>query len=299
MIYILIATTALNRPILHNKTIHDWSTWISNLDEKKYEIIWFINIDIIEKLPFTFNETKNNFKNIINKKINNIFYFLNEKGNFLKACQTLVINIEKYIIDNNLIINNDSNNIKIFWLEDDWKFNINTNLILDDIITKYSFPRSFLNFSFIRNNYIWALSPSLISYKLWKDLHYECWINQKEQIDSEHCLGLWYKKKYNSNIENIYNLTIINKQIDLDYFKQPFLNNKYSFFSYYDNSFNIFVNNKYFNVLQYDFETNIFIRISPSICIDGVNYGRDFMKKFYLSKSHKQDFNNTNFYIDL
>ena len=50
MRYILIGTTAINRPKLHSKNIRDWRKWINGVDPNKYKIKWFINIDVIEDL---------------------------------------------------------------------------------------------------------------------------------------------------------------------------------------------------------------------------------------------------------
>ena len=58
---ILIGTTSVNRPVLHKDNIPDWYNWINLLDKTKYDIHWFINIDIIDKLDFTYDETKENY----------------------------------------------------------------------------------------------------------------------------------------------------------------------------------------------------------------------------------------------
>jgi hypothetical protein len=82
---IIIGTTAINRPVLHNDIMPDWIEWISQLREE-YTITWFINIDIIDKLEPTFDETMNNFLNILKSydRIKPVFLRHEEgKGNFL------------------------------------------------------------------------------------------------------------------------------------------------------------------------------------------------------------------------
>ena len=79
---IIIATTACNRPDLHNESIKDWLKWIYQLDKCEYSIKWFINIDINKQLPDTYEETETNFKNIIEEVSNNI---QNEKTNKIDA----------------------------------------------------------------------------------------------------------------------------------------------------------------------------------------------------------------------
>ena len=47
---LIIATTAINRPELHNKNIKEWCEWIKEINninqkgENDYNIKWFINI---------------------------------------------------------------------------------------------------------------------------------------------------------------------------------------------------------------------------------------------------------------
>ena len=83
---------------------------------------------------------------------------------------------------------NNYNDIKILWLEDDWKLNVNANknininFILNNLILK----RSVVNLTFIRNNYIHALAPSIMNFKIWYELFYNGWNKQEENIDPEH-----------------------------------------------------------------------------------------------------------------
>ncbi len=51
-----------------------------------------------------------------------------------------------------------------------------------------------INLTFIRENYIHALAPSLIRYNLWYNLHYKAWNEQIDNINPEHCVGLYYLK---------------------------------------------------------------------------------------------------------
>ena len=45
--FIIIGTTAINRPDLHNIVLPKWKKWLLNSDKR---LIWFINIDILEYL---------------------------------------------------------------------------------------------------------------------------------------------------------------------------------------------------------------------------------------------------------
>ena len=95
---ILIGTTSVNRPALHENNIPDWYIWINSLDKKKYDIRWFINIDMVEKLNFTYDETKTNYETIIKDIPITFLQHPEGKGNFLKACKRVSQTIEKYVI---------------------------------------------------------------------------------------------------------------------------------------------------------------------------------------------------------
>ena len=78
---IIIGTTSINRPQLHNTNISEWYNWINSVDKSQYNLKWFINIDYIEKLEISVEETQN-YESLI-KQIP--LKFLNsgdEKGNF-------------------------------------------------------------------------------------------------------------------------------------------------------------------------------------------------------------------------
>lgn len=294
---IIIGTTSINRPILHLDNIPDWYNWLNNIDKNKYNLSWFINIDKIEKLESSIEETKINYKNIIKDIPITFLESENNKGNFLQACKRVSSNIEKYVSDNKF----DFSNIIIIWLEDDWKLNP-TNIPLNELIENYLSNLTLINLSFIRNNYIHALAPSIISYELWHKLHLEAWKNQTTHIDPEHCVGLYFIENYDKYI-NINNTTIVTKaNINDKYLKQNFLNYPKSYYTYNsndsDDSDNI-KTDKYIkknDLKEFNKDKITFIRITNSFCIDGVNYGRNFMKNYDLIKKRIQDEKNIDFY---
>jgi hypothetical protein len=290
---IIIGTTAINRPYLHKDNIKEWYEWINSIDKNKYNINWFINIDIVEKLEATVEETILNFKEIIQEIPTNFLVSSENNGNFLKACKNIAINIEEFIDENDF----DDDKIIIIWLEDDWKLN-NNNISLQEIIETYLSNLTYINLSFIRSNYIHALAPSIIHWNLWKQIHFEAWINQENHIDPEHCIGLYFINKF-GRYQNIQNITVINKNIKKDYFNQEFLCKDKSYYTYHNEKYNIFKNKKYLDKDKIkEFCENIitFIRISPSFCIDGVNYGRNFMEKNNLKKIGIQNNQQIEFY---
>jgi hypothetical protein len=292
-IEIIIGTTAINRPNLHKDNIKEWYDWINSVDKTKYNINWFINVDYVEKLEATVEDTILNFKDIIQDIPTNFLVSIENNGNFLKACKQIAINIEEFIDENDF----DDDNIIIIWLEDDWKLN-NNAISLQEIIETYLSNLTYINLSFIRSNYIHALAPSIIHWNLWKKLHLEAWINQEDHIDPEHCVGLYFINKF-GKYQNIQNITVINKNIKKDYFNQEFLCKDKSYYTYHNEKYNILKNKKYLDknkIKEFCENTITFIRISPSFCIDGVNYGRIFMEKNNLKKIGIQNNEQIEFY---
>ena len=112
---IIIGMTAINRPELHSNNMGDWYNWINSLDKAKYNINWFINVDYIEKLESSVEDTIENFREIIQE--NQTYFYKNdaEGGNFLKACKRVSSNIEEFIKKNEF----NEEKIAIIWLEDD------------------------------------------------------------------------------------------------------------------------------------------------------------------------------------
>ena len=70
-LFLLIGTTSINRPFLHKDNIKEWSDFF--VKNNSFKIKWFINIDAIESIPFSWEETKKNYENIIDHSIEIIF----------------------------------------------------------------------------------------------------------------------------------------------------------------------------------------------------------------------------------
>ena len=291
---IIIGTTSINRPVLHSDNIHAWYQWINNVDKNIYDLTWFINVDWIEKLESTVEETKTNFKNIIKEIPIKFLESETGKGNFLQACKRVSSNIEKFVEENKFA----HLDVIIIWLEDDWKLNP-VNIPLDELVGKYLSNLTSINLSFIRPNYIHALAPSIISYELWSKLHLEAWKKQTTHIDPEHCAGLFFIRNY-SKYKYINNITIISKKnIDENYLKQEFLNYEKSFYTYNYDDTNCLKTDRYIQeskLKEFCKDKITFIRITNTFCIDGVNYGRNFMKNYDLIKKSVQNDNNLDFY---
>lgn len=287
---IIIGTTSINRPSLHLDNIPFWYKWLISVDKNLFNLTWFINIDCIEKLHSSVEETKQNFMNII--KDIKLYFYDSDKGNFLQACKTISFNIEKYVLENCF----DPKNVIIIWLEDDWKLN-NVNIPLQTLIENYLSNLTLINLSFIRQNYIHALAPSIITYELWSKLNLDAWKNQNTHIDPERCVGLYFIKNFNK-YEDINNITVIsNKKIDEIFFEQKFLNYEKSLYTYNDNNNNnLIMNNRYIKkdeIKDFCKDKITFIRITNSLCFD---CGRNFMKNNYLIKNSIQNEKNIDFY---
>tara|TARA_X000000950_G_C13738590_1_gene587475 strand:+ start:67 stop:1008 length:942 start_codon:yes stop_codon:yes gene_type:complete len=308
---ILIGTTSINRPKLHTNNIPEWYNWVKELDKTKYDIHWFINIDMIEMLNFTYKETKENYETIITD-IPVTFLQSEGYGNFLKACQRLSQTIEKYVKKNNL----NEEEVIIFWLEDDWKLHKNIVFPLAYIIENYMSNMCVINLTFLTKNYIHALAPGLLNYKLWKELHLKAWKKQKDHTDPESCVGKYYLKNFQSKYNYINNITIIDKypkkihwknewirndpMIDKNNnleFNISFLHPKNSYYTYNikDNSNIIQENYIKKEDIKIKFKNIVtFMRITTRFCDD---LGRNDMKKYNLEKKRIQNNSNINFYI--
>lgn len=289
---IVIGTTSINRPLLHNDIFPDWLTWITNLNKDKYKISWFINIDIIKELNVSYAETEENYKKIVNDlncDVNlNFLKCENNCGNFLKACKRLATNIYSYVES---LGNKDDT--KIIWLEDDWKLDPSKTININDLIETYSGNMTTINLTYIRQNYVHALAPSIISYNLWKNLHYSVWINQEVNIDPEHCVGKYCLEKY-GKYTHLTNITLVNREINDAFLAQRYVNEVNSYYSYTDNIYKIKESEKFVDKSQIidKFKDRLtFIRITPTVCID---YGRKFMEERNLFKN--KGVHNDNFY---
>lgn len=299
--HIVIATTSLNRPILHNDIFPDWINWINKANSEKYTITWFINIDIIEKLQVSYEETKENYEKLANGLIEIKFFKCEgETGNFLKACKRLSSEIKQFVENsdsNESSTHNDTSsasnmsnisNTKIIWLEDDWKLNPDKILNINELLDNYSGNLTHINLTFIRANYIHALAPSIVSYDLWKQLHCAAWEKQTNNIDPEHCVGLYYVKNF-CKYSNTNNVTIANRQVDINFLNQKYMNDVNSFYSYNQDKYILEDNNERYvkkEDLKLKFNNLVtFIRISPTVCVDGCDYGRKFMEKYQIEKN--------------
>jgi len=291
---IIIGTTAINRPELHNDNMGEWYNWINALDKTKYNINWFINIDYIPKLEKSKEDTIQNLQKIIQEIPTHFFTCDANGGNFLQACKRLSSNISEFITKNEL----NQDKIAIIWLEDDWKLSPN-NIPLQELLETYLGEVSCINLSYIRENYVHALAPSIIHWKLWKQVHLAAWTKQEFHIDPEHCVGQYFIKNF-GKYKHVKNITIINKKIQEEYLQQEFLCREKSYYTYHNERYNILKNDKHIDKLQIPYfckNTITFLRITPSFCQDGVNYGRNFMEKFNVKKTGIQNDNYKDFYL--
>jgi len=294
--HIIIGTTATNRSILHNDVISEWCAYFNELDKSKYDIQWFINIDYIEALNEDVLTTRDNLKNIIKDiKIHFINGRRNIKGNFLKACKNVSSSIENYVINNKL----NMDDTIIIWLEDDWKLNMQ-HIPIQEIIENYLSNLTYINLSYIRLNYIHALAPCIVNYNLWSKIHLSAWKNQIDNIDPEHCIGMYYLQKF-GKYEDLLNVTVINKykKIKAKFFNNDMFKYDNSYYTYDVENKNNIINEKHINknnVKNFIKDKITFVRISTSMCLGGVNYGRDFMKTYNIEKKRIQNNIQVDFY---
>jgi hypothetical protein len=292
---ICIGTTALNRPDLHSVIFPDWITYINTIDRELYDIKWFINIDVISHIAHTYDETVNNLTKLNDNVIDlTILSNKDNKHGFLKACKNLSQCIVSYIDTTDY----RSENIKILWLEDDWKLNMKNKMDINHILYYYCNPLTYVSFTAIGNNFLHALAPSILPYDMWKINHYGTWKNTDSDMDPEHCAGLVYRRNY-GRPNTIKSITIINRHIDDYYFKCPttnFHNYKTNFFIYNIKNYDcgkqgeIITDDK---VKEISSGRACLIRIYPPICRD---IGRKYMNEKGIFKVNKEKRTSSNFY---
>jgi hypothetical protein len=291
IINLIIGTTGLNRLDLHSDNIKEWCDFINI--SNNFNITWFLNIDVVPNLEFNYEDTVNNFRKQLSSNVKLIVLPKKEPG-FVKSCHLISKNIYDYVLNNKLNVDKTY----VMWLEDDWKLNkgATSNINLSYFL-KFMNKKSYLNLSFIRSNYIWALAPSLLGFELFCNLHHKCWDEcNKKNIsgDAEHLLGLYFRANLLNDPTKLKTINVINnkfKRIKSGYFNQDFTKYQYARNMIYDLKYKpscdvlneIFINdvNKYLNN-DYNF-----IRISPGWCADGVNYGRKYMASKKIKKWDK------------
>jgi hypothetical protein len=271
----------------------EWYNWINSLDKTKYNINWFINVDYIPKLEKSTEATIQNFQKIIQDIPTHFLTCDANGGNFLKACKRISSNISEFITKNKL----DQDKIAIIWLEDDWKLSPN-NIPLQELLETYLGNMSCINLSYIRENYVHALAPSIIHWNLWKQVHLAAWTKQESHVDPEHCVGQYFIKNF-GKYKHVQNITIINRQIKEAYLQQYFLCREKSYNTYHNEKYTILKNEKHIDksqIPEFCKDTITFLRITPSFCQDGVNYGRNFMERYNIKKTGVQNNNHVEFY---
>jgi len=108
MIY--ICTTAINRPDLHSQVFINNKHFFTN---SEYEYTWIINIDFIDYLPYSYEETKNNYIQLIddyNINSNIIICDKSDNSSFMKAAKKIASVCSKTFQQGDFLL----------WLEDDW-----------------------------------------------------------------------------------------------------------------------------------------------------------------------------------
>lgn len=297
MKYLFVGTTAINRTELHNDNIKEWANFLRKKHSLK--IIWIINIDLVDVLKDSWIETKENFLNEINIENCDIIILPKKEPGFLNACQVVSSKIINYIDENEI----NKNDVFVFWLEDDWKLNkVSSSNISLNFFFNICNQRSFVNFTFIKNNYFWALAPSLMSYDYFYKIHYSCWKELKINNvngDPEHLLGLYFRNKISDKYfgddinkpNNMLSINIINNQFKK--IKTSFLDNN---FMKREKTFSIIYDKQYCpdfelpNQIEIENLKNIisnkycYFRLTPALTDGGVEYGRSFMKNKKVKK---------------
>jgi hypothetical protein len=267
----IIATTSINRSDLHNIVLYKWKKWIL---ESGAKIKWFINIDTLEYLSESYETTKKNMETILDDSMIELFIMDPQYNKFLGACKNLAENIKKYVDNENNNLN--KNTLKIIWLEDDWDLIEDLPPFLE--LEKYCGGMSHLNLSGIKNNFIWALAPSILTYNFFINIFYQAWKNQESDICPEKSVGYYYQSLYYHS-DNTPNIILLREKIDENIIEEMIFKNTQIIYEEDNNSYENISNND-----------PIFIKLFPRISFDiGVEYmkNKNITKKF-VKKNKRQ-----------
>lgn len=313
-ITIIIGTTAINRSDLHRTNMSEWIKYIKRVDPTKYNIHWIVNIDYIDSLGESPQTTHKYIQKVASDISLDVILPKTQEdgsilpGSFLTACKTIGGRIESYVEDNHI----NPRNVLILWLEDDWKLNPD-HISLQKIIETYIADMTYVNFSYIRNNYIHALAPCIMNYTIFRRFHLSAWSTQVETIDPEHCVGKLVLGQY-GKYENIQSVTVINQfktpealnVNDGAFFTQTMFLPDTSYYTYdtnYPEEFEkTIVADKYKEpeqIKELIAGEPTFVRITCTMCVDGCNYGRKFMARRNIKKTGVQSSTDPNFYNNI
>jgi hypothetical protein len=268
---LLIGTTAINRSDLHSEIFPFWVTLLSKIPDVK--IVWFINIDVIDLLKYSYDETKENFKNLI--PFETIFLPKKDPG-FLNSCFLISREIHKYVIDNKV----QKSSVCVLWLEDDWQLK-GDNIIALNYVLKIVNELSYVNLSGLRKNYFWALAPSIISFSLFENLHVKSWSNaitKNVKGDPENLLGKYFLNNFDFKPEKYKTVNLLRNNFEV-------MNGEYM---KYKNAKKYKLNDntkRIRNFIQNDIN---FIRILPRFT-NSFDAGRDYMKQKGIKKWERGD----------
>lgn len=151
---LFICTTAINRSELHTKSFENYNKILQSITN--YEIEWHINIDKVKDIEEDRMITCENIKKIINSNKIKLFFNISDTSGMTQATKYLFNKINENIKENDLI----------FWLEDDWIIEDNTQNIINIIlqqIDKNTFL-SFFQYAFC------SFAPCIFGYNVFKNI---------------------------------------------------------------------------------------------------------------------------------
>lgn len=187
------------------------------------KIKWFINIDILEYLNESYLSTKQNFEKLLHDPNIELIILEQQYDKFLGAYKNLSENIRNYVESTGL----DKSSLKIIWLEEDPP--------AFSELENYCRGMSHLNLSGIKNNYIWALAPSILTYEFWLNIFYEAWKNQWIDLCPEKSVGNYYQSKYCSH-ENTLNIILLREECNQEDFNDMIFKNTKIFYLHRENA---------------------------------------------------------------
>lgn len=175
---LLIITTAITRPDIHNISFPSITHLFNNLD---IQIKWFINVDTYENNNISPEETIKNLKKILSSF--DVTYNITDKSDFFNA-----VNISMQFVSENI-----TPTTAVFWLEDDWIFNDKYELDLNNIFNLYLCDYCYISLVF---NKLGSFPPFIADYKLFKTYILPTFTNPKREEDPEDLCRRGIRRRY-------------------------------------------------------------------------------------------------------
>lgn len=170
---LIILTTAIDRPELHSKTL---KPFLDDLKKQNISFLWIVNLDVVS------GNLKSSLDNFYDFEVDNMSFHVSESPCFKKASEYVIKSCKVHLDDL-------KDGGKVFWLEDDWDYNIKFD-IKKLIYTNYEY----IGFHF-HHLFEFSLNPTMWSKDFFSNNVYQPFKENQELVDPEKLLIDYHKSR--------------------------------------------------------------------------------------------------------